>query len=167
MKKVLVLFCAFMTLIAFSVLAAPLTKDYVPKNYAGGAVMVDSLIYSATNVGIGTVATQSKLEVVGTVTATAFSGPVTGDVTGDVTGNVIGNVTGNLTGNVTGGINWTDATAFGTGSSVSADKFTGSFNWTDLYLFQQAYSGINWTDAHYICFDDNGVPSSDADGICP
>lgn len=43
----------------------------------------------------------------------------------------------------------------------------GGINWVDASLFQRAYSGINWTDAHYLCFDDNGVPSSDADGTCP
>jgi hypothetical protein len=40
----------------------------------------------------------------GTLTATAFSGPLTGNVTGNITGNVTGNVTGNIAGNVTGNV---------------------------------------------------------------
>ena len=38
----------------------------------------------------------------GTVTAPAFSGPLTGNVTGNLTGHVTGNLTGNVTGNASG-----------------------------------------------------------------
>ncbi len=51
------------------------------------------------SVGIGKTP-GTALDVNGTVTATAFSGPLSGNVTGNVSGNVTGNVTGNLTGNV-------------------------------------------------------------------
>jgi hypothetical protein len=44
--------------------------------------------------GVGTRNPTEKLEVSGTVKATAFSGPLTGNVTGNVTGNITGNVTG-------------------------------------------------------------------------
>jgi len=94
------------------------------------------------------------------------------------------------------GINWQDATIVGDATIADAEftsidvnggtidaatigattpaAVTGTvltaitgINWVDAALFAQAYSGINWTDAHHICFDDAGVPSSDADGTCP
>jgi microcystin-dependent protein len=55
-------------------------------------------IDSAGNVGINTTSPTERLDVNGTVKATAFSGPLTGNVTGNITGNITGNVTGNVTG---------------------------------------------------------------------
>ena len=59
--------------------------------------------------------------IVGTLTATAFSGPLTGNVTGNLTGNVTGNVTGAVTGNAT------TATALATGRTIS---ITGDMTYT-------------------------------------
>jgi microcystin-dependent protein len=47
-------------------------------------------ITSAGNIGINTTSPTERLDVNGTVKATAFSGPLTGNVTGNVTGNLTG-----------------------------------------------------------------------------
>jgi hypothetical protein len=78
--------------------------------------------------------TGGDLTANGTVTANAFSGPLTGNVTGNLTGSVTGNVTGNLTGNVTGNLtgdvtgNADTATALETARTIAGVSFDGTAN---------------------------------------
>ena len=67
-------------------------------NDAGVTTTVMTIDGSESRVGIGTIAPTTKLDVSGTINATAFTGPITGAVVGNVTGNVVGNVTGTVTG---------------------------------------------------------------------
>ena len=69
-------------------------EDTLAFSEGGSEVM---RINSSGNVGIGTAAPSTKLDVSGTVTATAFSGPLTGSATTLATGRTI-----ELTGDVTG-----------------------------------------------------------------
>lgn len=80
--------------------------------------------------------TGGDLTAIGTVTANAFSGPLTGNVTGNLTGNVTGNVTGTVTGNVTGNLtgdvtgNADTATALETARTIAGVSFDGTANIT-------------------------------------
>ena len=62
-------------------------KDIIFRvNYAGSGAEVMRIDGSAKRIGILQSSPTSELDVAGTITATAFSGPLTGAVTGNVTG---------------------------------------------------------------------------------
>ena len=67
-------------------------------NDGGTATTLMTMDGSTSRIGIGTITPTTKLDVSGTINATAFTGPITGDVVGNVTGDVTGDVTGTVTG---------------------------------------------------------------------
>jgi hypothetical protein len=68
--------------------------DGTTTQLSGGAIIVKDAGITPAKLSTGGPSWTSG----GTVSATAFSGPLTGAVTGNVTGNLTGNVTGNVTG---------------------------------------------------------------------
>ena len=98
------------------------------------AASLQSITDGAGNTSGLSMNTGGDLTAIGTVTANAFSGPLTGNVTGNLTGNVTGNVTGNLTGDVTGNVtgdvtgNASTATALETARTIAGVSFDGTAN---------------------------------------
>ena len=77
-------------------------------NDGGTTTTLMTMDGSASRIGIGTITPTTKLDVSGTVNATAFTGNVTGNVTGDVSGTVTGGASLNLLltgGTLTGTVN--------------------------------------------------------------
>ena len=97
-------------------------------NDGGTTTTLMTMDGSEARVGIGTTTPSTKLQVSGTTTSTAFSGPLTGNVTGDVTGNISGSGTSSL-GTVTlGGTLTTKAILPDTDASYDIGSTSKTYN---------------------------------------
>tara|TARA_B100001057_G_scaffold181440_1_gene182181 strand:+ start:974 stop:2671 length:1698 start_codon:yes stop_codon:yes gene_type:complete len=83
-------------------------------NTGGTTTTLMTMDGSAARIGIGTLTPTTKLDVSGTINATAFTGPITGNVVGNVTGDVTGDVTGTVTGSASLNLLLTGGTLTGT-----------------------------------------------------
>ena len=83
-------------------------------NTGGTTTTLMTMDGSAARIGIGTLTPTTKLDVSGTINATAFTGPITGNVVGAVTGDVTGDVTGTVTGSASLNLLLTGGTLTGT-----------------------------------------------------
>jgi hypothetical protein len=141
-------------------------KDITFKvNDGGSTTTLMTMDGSSSRVGIGTVTPTTKLDVSGTVNATAFTGPITGAVTGNVTGNVTGDVTGAVTGAASSNLLLTGGTLSGTlNSQTILPSSDSSFNLgTDGTRFATAF--LDTLDATEIksqgvTINDNSITAS-------
>jgi len=84
------------------------------------AAALQSITDGAGNTSGLSMNTGGDLTALGTITANAFSGPLTGNVTGNLTGNVTGNVTGDVTGDLTGNADTVTNGVYTTGDQTIA-----------------------------------------------
>ena len=124
-------------------LPAGSAKNYILEGVKGGSNITETVNTSTYDT---TVALDTTLTGLVSVTSTDFVGDLTGDVTGDVTGDLTGDVTGDLTGDVTGDVtgdltgdvtgdvtgdltgNADTATALETARTIAGNSFDGTAN---------------------------------------